>query len=471
MSSGFVVEGSMRIDDNDDDDDDDSQSDDEILVNEMKHDEDSIQDSAVVIVDDGEEVLEIFKTDSSSSQRSELKVKPDKPKLDVSQSAVTIETQKQLSLIEAMAASVKQVEGGQGQEDGFGFGKNDVVPENTTKKVEVTESLGAGCAFGIEYKPFTVSKASYQLTSGPAFDDELEFEKDLSKSPPGSQAQTAVKNDDDDDEFSLDETASSLESSSAAIQQALDRARAARETLICLVEDDERKDENQAESADDSQEESEKVDITKMAMAAFKEISDIYSSGLGDQEARTFGMATAGAAGKRSESLKPNRETFTIEEGDEEDEDDEEMVMKTTNSVAPTAKTNTLSKEKSTVGKSEVELVWEAVATGATPSEAIELPAAFIVANGSCVAYDAAEASIRSTDLSAFESTVVVSDHAEKKTSMFGFFSHADITYEGLDIDYRNFRKNIFSIQTSYVIQLLVNLFWPYTRNHCRRSG
>ena len=57
---------------------------------------------------------------------------------------------------------------------------------------------------GIVYRPYGKKKKDYDMPSGPAFEDEAEFEKDLLKSDLMKKPTTSTEQNDEDDEFDFD---------------------------------------------------------------------------------------------------------------------------------------------------------------------------------------------------------------------------------------------------------------------------
>lgn len=143
--------------------------------------------------------------------------------------------------------------------------------------------------FGIAYKPFMKKKNSYELPKGPAFEDEVEFERELLSSstvaaPTLSAVGTGQQQDpvDEDDEFDFEEVAP------GSIRAPV--------VLPKFVPDEPESVESKEDSGPPSEtvQSSSKIsndnivekedDFRESARKALAEIKDVYSSGLGDHE-------------------------------------------------------------------------------------------------------------------------------------------------------------------------------------------
>ena len=193
------------------------------------------------------------------------------------------------------------------------------------------------------------------MPTGPAFEDETEFEKELKSSEfhslnrPTNPTQEA---EDDEDEFDFGDSNSSAQGPDAgaiAVQRALERAaERAKEEEAAALTDALKKFipvEVEPEAKDTSTPAAEEpVDIRKAAQAAMAEIANIYGSGLGDQEVLVMKSSASSATGDKKAVLESDAEEAVpvlpggrfavqaIEEGDEEAElqreEDEDALLR-----------------------------------------------------------------------------------------------------------------------------------------------
>ena len=145
--------------------------------------------------------------------------------------------------------------------------------------------------FGIAYKPFMPKKNRYELPKGPAFEDEVEFERELKKSSivaattlsaitTGTQFQTSSESDDEFDFEEVDANAPRVPFKLPTFDRGSDEnidETVSGDNLTLLSEENEtsRSNEEPKTLVEDFRESSKK---------ALAEIKDVYSSGLGDHE-------------------------------------------------------------------------------------------------------------------------------------------------------------------------------------------
>jgi hypothetical protein len=331
-----VIEGNLNAadydDSSDDDEDDPKEVVDSVVVDSVQRDDEFSRS-----YDKDEEELEIFskidvalKTDLHHQQASIEDAKKD-----------VYKKKSEMSLIEAMSASVTQIE-----QANFMVTDTHLLMQSKSVEMNVRESTSINSpvpvnaavvavvdpaegpdVFGIAYKPFMKKKEEYNMPKGAAFEDEVEFEKELDEL-------NRVKNskifDDDDDEFDLD---IGIEDDSEMIKNLTENAsveakRAAR--IAKEIEEEEAflealKKENRLalESEKLNMKEipiileiEEKHDTKTLSKQALDDIVGVYSSGLGDQDVRMLDV---------NEKLNVNlKGVGTIEEGDEDQEEREE---------------------------------------------------------------------------------------------------------------------------------------------------
>lgn len=186
--------------------------------------------------------------------------------------------------------------------------------------------------FGIRYKP--QKKKQYRTPSGPAFEDEAEFARELAASKQEAQ-KTSVACDDDEFDIDVEPSASSSADIQAAISRAAQRLEGDKETVLQEISKEisalraETNPQDAATSSSASAEEPEKHDIRTASAQALHEITSVYSSGLGDQEVRLlFPKETSGPTDRSPsvahESAAQVGLVMTIEEGDEDEEEEAE---------------------------------------------------------------------------------------------------------------------------------------------------
>ena len=120
--------------------------------------------------------------------------------------------------------------------------------------------------FGITYKPFGKTK-TYETPSGPSFEDELEFERELASQRHTTNKQPTVPDDDDDFDFSPCKV-------DIKIIEPLDEP----VTEITISEQV-----SQAEVVQKSDPVSS-YDVMEASRLAMQSICEVYSNGLGDHE-------------------------------------------------------------------------------------------------------------------------------------------------------------------------------------------
>ena len=163
------------------------------------------------IVDDGDEELEVF---TGAVPRAPTKNVVEPSLLPPVPPANNVNKTK-LSLIDAMEASVRQVE------DQIRFEDEHARSRQSSEKtgnppssspppiaffdpVVVPVPTATTDVFGIVYKPLRKKKEDYQLPSGPAFEDEAEFERELSQ--PVKAQELVSASETEDDEFDFDDS-------------------------------------------------------------------------------------------------------------------------------------------------------------------------------------------------------------------------------------------------------------------------
>jgi hypothetical protein len=186
-------------------------------------------------------------------------------------------------------------------------------------------------AFGISYRPYRKPKPSYNMPSGPAFEDEAEFEKELMESSVLSGAGTGSGSAAaEDDEFDFEGDVPSLlittaKATTAVVSTTANVSGGNEEGVSeapggdgVLGAEDVTLSETEGGSGAESGGPDKSKSVHDAAREALAEITGIYSSGLGDHEVTllkddearaAFAAAPAGAVVSGG----------TIEEGDEEE--------------------------------------------------------------------------------------------------------------------------------------------------------
>jgi hypothetical protein len=218
--------------------------------------------------------------------------------------------------------------------------------------------------FGIAYKPFLKKKEEYSMPKGVAFEDEAEFEKELS-------LPAKVKVDTEDDEFDFDDSSpqnafpTSSEKNFAAQRALENAARIQREAdeevrFMAALKDEnrqqlQREEQLLKESAPKVSAEVEtKPSIRVAAKQSLDEIVGIYSSGLGDQEVRLLSIDVSKTSSSNDHNMQVQKgASTTIDEGDEEEAEREELERDQREESA-------LADE--TLHKTQLEAEWESVA-------------------------------------------------------------------------------------------------------------
>jgi hypothetical protein len=206
---------------------------------------------------------------------------------------------------------------------------------------------GTADAFGIVYRPYGKKKQEYDVPSGPAFEDEAEFERDLLSSEVLKPA-AAQTEDDDEFDFEISQSKTFLVSSQlpAAASSALGGLRLTTlgggdESFHLDGESSGEEDEDEREVPDDSLASVEGAVVAEgppaaeiaplstrdAARLALAEITGIYSSGLGDHEVtilNSSGSSSEMTTKELSLLAKLGVKNSAIEEIDEEELEKEE---------------------------------------------------------------------------------------------------------------------------------------------------
>ena len=197
-----VVEGSLQHYD-----DDDSSDDEEDLPQEQTTSE--LMTLRQDIIDDGDEELEVFTgavPPVSTKNVVEPTLLPPAPPVNINKP--------KLSLIDAMEASVRQIEDQiRFEEDHAHLQSNRKIsnpPTSSPPPIAVFDPVvpvptATTDVFGIVYKPIRKKKQDYQLPSGPAFEDEAEFERELSQVGKAQGLAPVSVVETEDDEFDFDD--------------------------------------------------------------------------------------------------------------------------------------------------------------------------------------------------------------------------------------------------------------------------
>lgn len=335
-NNAAIIEGNLSAadydDSSDDDEDDQKEIDDSVVVDSVQRD-----DEFSSSYDKDEEELEIFSkidvalvTDLHHQQAS------------IENSKECIYKKKpEMSLIEAMSASVTQIEQANFMvTDNHQPMQSKTVEMNIRDPISITGPVPVDAAvvgavdpaegtdvFGIAYKPFMKKREEYNMPKGAAFEDEVEFQNELDEL---NCLENSKILDKDDDEFDLDigiednsgmrknltENASVVAKRAARIAKEIEEEDAFLEAL---------KNENRLalESEKLNMEEipiileiEERHSTKTSSKQALDDIVGVYSSGLGDQDVRMLDV---------NEKLNVNlKGVGTIEEGDEDEEEREE---------------------------------------------------------------------------------------------------------------------------------------------------
>lgn len=187
--------------------------------------------------------------------------------------------------------------------------------------------------FGIAYKPFLKKKDDYVTPRGAAFEDEVEFERELTVQRPAQKKE-------EDDEFDFDDVPRNREdgksNNSAVVQRKVDvasRLRTSAEEEAIFM--DALREENKLlakhsspkiqEAHEGTVSDAVRSTTKSAAKQSLDEIVGIYSSGLGDQEVRLLDIDISQ---KNSADSKYNstqaKAVGTIDEGDEDEAEREE---------------------------------------------------------------------------------------------------------------------------------------------------
>jgi hypothetical protein len=204
---------------------------------------------------------------------------------------------------------------------------------------------GAADAFGIVYRPYGKKKQEYSVPTGPAFEDEAEFERDLMSSEVLKPVAAQTTDDDDEFDFEVPQAKTFHASSPTSSQSPPPSSALASLKLTTLGGGDGSEYHLDGESSGEEDEEEEPpVDDAATAAAeeppapeviplstreaarlALAEITGIYSSGLGDHEVTILNSAqsSAGAAELTTKELsllaKLGVKNSAIEEVDEDE--------------------------------------------------------------------------------------------------------------------------------------------------------
>lgn len=198
--------------------------------------------------------------------------------------------------------------------------------------------------FGIPYKPFR--EKSYYQPTGPTFEDEEEFEKELAQNKILAHPAEAGNNS-TEDEFDFDFDTGAIPQESNNSRLLLDIA-LARASNLYTNNDQEVEQEllssmklsvniSAVQEAEEYSNEDQKrgVDVILDAKNALSDVINVYGSGLGDQEVRLLSTSSNplstsidGPSAKFTSSLLPSKGNIlneVIEEGDEDAEFEEEL--------------------------------------------------------------------------------------------------------------------------------------------------
>lgn len=159
---------------------------------------------------------------------------------------------------------------------------------NSSAMTTSQEGCESSDTFGIAYKPFMPKKNSYELPKGPAFEDEVEFERELQKSSIVAATTLSAVNtgtgthntsNESDDEFDFEEVdvnAPRIPFKLPAFEDVYS------DTEIVLPDEDTNEiTQNENQEPEMVVEEENFRESSKKALA---EIKDVYSNGLGDHE-------------------------------------------------------------------------------------------------------------------------------------------------------------------------------------------
>eukprot|EP00596_Hydrurales_sp_CCMP1899_P008593 CAMPEP_0119052876 /NCGR_PEP_ID=MMETSP1177-20130426/74028_1 /TAXON_ID=2985 /ORGANISM="Ochromonas sp, Strain CCMP1899" /LENGTH=357 /DNA_ID=CAMNT_0007032587 /DNA_START=63 /DNA_END=1133 /DNA_ORIENTATION=+ len=332
-NNAAVVEGNLNAFDSDDssaDEDDHKEITDSVVIDSIQSDDEFSSN-----YDKEEEELEIF---SKIDLALGTDLHQQQPSIENANIKTNNSNQKPgISLIEAMSASVTQIEQANfmvtdnqpsKQSKSIDMNIREPITTNNPVVTAIDPSAEGPDVFGIAYKPFMKQKEEYNMPKGAAFEDEVEFQKELDEL-------NRVKNSkiiDDDDEFDLDIEDNSDISKTVIEDESVVAKRAAR--IAKEIEEEEAfleslKEETRLALESENKEIpivldlgeikekiEEKFSTKTLSKRALDDIVEVYSSGMGDQDVRLLDM---------NEKLNLNlKDVGTIEEGDEDEEDREE---------------------------------------------------------------------------------------------------------------------------------------------------
>lgn len=268
------------------------------------------------------EVLEVFKAGSSLRGIPSAKIRNTTKKIlntkeEISKGAPhPSENPPPLSLIEIMAKSVFEVEAQILNRD-IEDSKILTQPKTPTLAPKTNEHD----IFGIAYKPFKKS-TSTNKSSGITFEDEVDFEKEISANSRCIKNLTKENEFTIDDEFDFSEAMTSDDELSLALERA---------ALKALNEDSNMQTEVIPIAIEinlDLVETEKPLNLQDASKLAFQELVSVYSAGLGDIEVRLLDSSINGNRNNIAASTTlthANVASEVIEEGDEEAELEEEI--------------------------------------------------------------------------------------------------------------------------------------------------
>lgn len=406
-----------------------------------------------------EEELEVFKdgvaiyskTQKLSSTVSKQIIPPDEP-VPIAIASPAPAKPKTLSLIEAMAAGVEEIEFGADYSENVSHSKvKDSTNLNATKKLGMVNVSTASKpsetseddVFGISYKPHRSKKRETSVPSGPSFEDEKEFERELRNSE-FMKAALSTQKDEDDDEFGFDDTVGkSIAIDNSEVVRAIERAalRAKEEEVrdaeelaqMKLMEQvsDTAVDINpEVHLVETSVKEEPKINIHEAARAAMAEISHVYSSGLSTHELiynaslQDGSNAKSGIMEDLEGAMKDSKAIDVIEEGDEELE-----TMKEAEAELQAKEEESLRIQQ----EKELEQEWMLLSEDSTDVPVLKAGDSAAVTTPSRINYRAAVAYFKSLDYSGVRGSVILEEPTSRWSSLLG--GPSKLKYAGCEED------------------------------------
>mmetsp|Transcript_22422 Transcript_22422/g.37988 ORF Transcript_22422/g.37988 Transcript_22422/m.37988 type:complete len:736 (-) Transcript_22422:112-2319(-) len=500
MSKVIQVEGNLQFEEEDSSD------------SEEEDNSNPSDDAPLVFDDDGsdEEELEVFQPAKQDAPVNDVKTsdapRPSKNPVTVTvpEKSAPVEKTQPLSLLSAMASAVQAIEDEnqvttvKDTEDDEEFSRLDAARQREATREKQQGEMRSGfnetfdCSrsdpsvstshgsdstdtFGIAYKPFMKKKNSYEMPKGPAFEDEVEFERELLSSATVTAAtlatvssgqQDQITHDVSDDEFDFEEVAPGTSRGAVVLPKFDVEPEPEPESEALKGGGDEvppqsvKKDHSEDGKGTATDQLQSDDDFRESSRKALEEIKEVYSSGLGDHE---IVLLKAREEQEKSAPLSSDAIVLDMTKGSAIEEVDEEELERLEEEEAQREQDEATNEQQSRAALQSqwdnVDILQSAEASTVKGDE----DGAFEI-----VKYAQVEAYFRGQDLSDFSNSIVIDAEASSSWSLLGKsskLSKASIPRQEIELPFLIAQVAYSPIETPEHLNFLRNIYKSLVRN------